>query len=170
MPIHENVAVICDQIANIIKVLPGLNIVLNVSKNFSFWGEGKLGGRLRSDLLLDRLVVSSIRHNRLRSAVDAFFPTTWGIILQRLQGDFRFLEKHFRFGSLLIRVAELTLNRKGAIATTRENRGMEHINPITESWRKRLQVLPHDDHRLGLRPILRDISDPTRQYIRRLSA
>jgi len=141
IPVHENVAVIRDQIANIQRFLPGAQIVLHLNRNFFFWGEKHLNLGLRSEFVLNRFVIPSLQAIPGVHVNNERWTTQWGNILHTHLANFRFANRELKFDYFLLLSSACMLVRSGAAETIPQTDFGVAARVPTEDWRWRERSL-----------------------------
>jgi len=117
IPIHENLPVIRDQIANIQQFLPHASIVLHINQDFKFGSERQFWGRWGSPALVDRWVIPTLRAIPGVFVNDVRMETRWGNILHTHLSNFHFAEQTLEFESFVLLSSACLLTRPGAEET-----------------------------------------------------
>jgi hypothetical protein len=99
------------------------------------------------------------RRDPIRIHEEAYLPTI-STTLVGTNGECR----------LTIRSQDQVVAGVEAAKAVRDMTWMDHINPRVHTRRNRLTALDHNQAGFGLRPVPRVMNDPTRSYIRTLTA
>ena len=137
VPVHENPAVIRDQIQNIQRFIPGAQIVLHVNKNFFFWGDKHFSIGIRSEFILKRFTLPSLTSIPGVHVNTERWPTQWGNILHTHLANFRYAQRELTFDYFLLLSSACMLVRSGAADTIPQTDFGVAARVPTEDWRWR---------------------------------
>ena len=137
VPVHENPAVIRDQIHNIQRFIPGAQIVLHVNKNFFFWGDKHFSIGIRSEFILKRFTLPSLTSISGVHVNNERWPTQWGNILHTHLANFRYAQRELSFDYFLLLSSACMLVKSGAAETIPQTDFGVAARVPTEGWRWR---------------------------------